>query len=95
MSSKLLMMMLVEEMESMHPRKVHSMELKPRSLPTELPTMNMMANSVRAVMAPVAPTFFSFLMLNSRPRPNIRKTIPMSLQTWMSSVPVMAGNQGK
>ena len=94
-SSKLLIMMLVEEMESMHPRNVHSMEPKPNSLPTEVPMRNMMANSVKAVMAPVAPTFFSFLMLNSRPRPNIRKTIPMSLHTWIFSVSVMAGNQGK
>ena len=95
MSSKLLMMMLVEEMESMQPRKVHSMEEKPRIFPTELPMRNMMASSVRAVMAPVAPTFFSFLMLNSRPRPNMRKTMPMSLQTVRSALSVMAGNQGK
>ena len=89
------MMMDVDEMESMQPRKVHSMDPRPRILPTVLPTTNMMASSVRAVMAPVAPTFFSFLMLNSKPRPNIRKTMPMSLHTWMLSASVMAGNQGK
>ena len=94
-SSKLLMMMLVDEMESMQPRKVHSMAEKPRILPTELPMRNMMASSVSAVMAPVAPTFFSFLMLNSRPKPNIRKTMPISLHTVRLALSVMAGNQGK
>ena len=94
-SSNDLMMMVVDEMESMQPRKIQSMLPQPSRCPTMFPMRNMMASSVRAVMAPVAPTFFNFLTLNSRPRANIRNTMPMSLQTCRLVESVMAGNQGK
>ena len=80
-SSKLLMIIVVEEMLSIHPRKMQSIDCHPSACPTKLPIKNISRSSVRAVMAPVAPTFFSFLMLNSSPKANIRKTIPMSLHT--------------
>ena len=94
-SSKLLTMMAVDEMLSMQPRKTHDMSLKPSMWPTALPMRNMMASSVKAVMAPVAPTFFSFLMLNSRPKANIRNTMPMSLHTCTLVGSVTTGNHLK
>ena len=94
-SSNDLMMMVVDEMDSIHPRKMQLMSLMPKIWPIVLPITNMIANSVNAVTAPVAPTFFSFLMLNSNPKANIKKTIPMSLQTWMLVSSLMAGNHGK
>ena len=85
------MMMLVDEMESMQPRKIHSIEPNPSNLPTELPMRNMMTSSVNAVIAPVAPTFFNFLILNSNPRPNIRKMTPRSAHVEISSCATTVG----
>ena len=94
-SSKDLMMMVVDEMESMQPRKMQSIVPMPSRCPTVLPATNMIASSVNAVMAPVEPTRFNFLMLNSSPKANIRNTMPMSLHTCTLSSSVMAGNHGK
>ena len=94
-SSNDLIMIDVEEMESIQPRKTHSIEPHPSSRPTLDPIKNMIASSVSAVMAPVEPTFFNFLRLNSRPKANIRKTMPMSLHTWTLATSSTAGNQGK
>ena len=94
-SSNDLMIIVVDEMESMQPRKMLSMFPMPSRCPTVLPATNMMASSVNAVMAPVDPTFFSFLMLNSSPRANMRNTMPMSLHTCTLLSSVMAGNHGK
>ena len=94
-SSKLLMMIAVDEMLSMQPRKMHDMLLKPSAWPTTLPTTNITASSVSAVIAPVPPTFLSFLMLNSRPRANIRNTMPMSLHTCTLEGSLMTGNHLK
>ena len=94
-SSKLLMIMAVDEMLSMQPKKTQSILLKPSMWPTTLPMRNMMNSSVRAVMAPVPPTFLSFLMLNSRPRANIRNTMPMSLHTRTLVASPTTGNHGK
>ena len=94
-SSNDLMIIVVEEIESMQPRKILSMLPMPSRCPTVLPMTNIITSSVKAVMAPVAPTRFSFLMLNSKPRANIRNTMPMSLHTWTLESSVMAGNQGK
>ena len=94
-SSNDLIMIDVDEMESIHPRKTQSIDCHPIRRPTLEPMRNIMASSVNAVIAPVAPTFFNFLMLNSNPKANIRKTIPMSLHTWTSVASLTAGNQGK
>ena len=94
-SSNDLMIIVVDEMESMQPKKMQLMSPIPSTWPTVLPITNITASSVRAVTAPVAPTFFSFLMLNSKPKANIRKTMPISLQTCMFVSSLMAGNQGK
>ena len=94
-SSNDLMMMVVDDMESMQPRNMQFIELQPSRCPTMSPMVNISSSSVNAVIAPVPPTFFSFLMLNSRPRANMRNTMPMSLHTWILASSVMAGNHGK
>ena len=94
-SSKLLMMMAVDEMLSMQPRKMQSILLNPSRWPTVFPIRNMMKSSVRAVMAPVPPTFFNVFRLNSKPKANIRNTMPMSLHTCTLEASPTTGNQGK
>ena len=78
-SSNALTMMLVDEIESMHPRKMQSIRCHPKSFPTKKPVVNMMMSSVSTMIAPGPPTFFSFLKENSRPMANRRNTIPISL----------------
>ena len=78
-SSKALTMMLVDEMESMHPKKMQFILCHPKSLPTMKPVQNMIISSVRTMIAPGPPTFFSFLNENSSPIANRRNTMPISL----------------
>ena len=78
-SSKALTMMLVEEMESIHPRKMQFILCQPNIFPTRKPVVNIMMSSVSTIMAPGPPTFFSFLNENSRPIANRRNTMPISL----------------
>ena len=80
------MMMVVELMESMPPRKMASMWPHPRASPVRYPTLSMPATTVVAVMTAPAPTLISFLKLNSRPRQNIRTMMPISLQVSMEAV---------
>ena len=85
----------VDDIESIQPRNMQSIDCHPSRRPTLEPSKNIIASSVSAVMAPVAPTFFNFLMLNSKPKANIRNTIPMSLHTCTSVASFTAGNHGK
>ena len=94
-SSKALAMMVVDDMESMAPRKMLSICDQPITLPSKKPMMHMEISSVSAVMPTVPACFLSFLKLNSRPMANSKKTIPISLQTSTLSWSLMTGNQGK
>ena len=94
-SSNDLIIIVVDEIESMQPRNTQSIVPMPSRCPTVLPATNITASSVSAVMAPVAPTRFNFLTLNSRPKANIKNTIPMSLHTCTLLSSVTAGNHGK
>ena len=77
-SSKALMMMVVEDIESIPPRKIRSIWVQPIAPPISMPVTNIPANMVPAVIRALLPTFRSFLKLNSRPRANSRKIIPIS-----------------
>ena len=85
-SENALMMMVVELMESMPPRKMESMFPQPSASPVRYPRVSMPATTVVAVMIAPAPTLISFLKLNSRPRQNISTMMPISLQVSMDAV---------
>ena len=72
------MMTVVELMERRPPRKRLSIMVQPRALPAIMPTRNMPMHMVPAVMRALLPTLSSFLKLNSRPRANSRKMMPIS-----------------
>ena len=95
MSSKALAIIVVEEIESMAPRKMLSIWLHPKALPSKKPTTHMVTNSVSAVMPTVPPTFFNFLKLNSKPMPNSMNTIPISLHVSTLVWSLMTGNHSK
>ena len=94
-SSKALTIMLVDDMESIHPRKMQFIRCQPKSLPTKKPDVNIIMSSVSTMMAPGPPTFFSFLKENSRPIANRRNTIPISLHVETLEVSLMTGKYVK
>ena len=85
-SSKALMMMVVDDMDSMPPRKILSMVPQPMSCPTAKPMASMPPTSTSAVMMAVPPTLASLWRLNSRPRQNIRMMMPISLHVATASL---------
>ena len=94
-SSKALAIIVVEEIESIAPRKMLSIWLQPKVLPSKKPTTHIVTNSVSAVMPTVPPTFFNFLKLNSKPMPNSINTIPISLHVSTLVWSCMTGNHSK
>jgi hypothetical protein len=79
-SLKDLMIMVVEEMDRIPPRKILSMVAQPSILPVKYPAASMNITSKTAVTEAGAPTFISFLKLNSNPRLNRRNITPISAQ---------------
>ena len=77
-SSKALIMMVVDDIESIPPRKMRSIWLQPIAPPTIIPVTNIPTKMVPAVMRALLPTLSSFLKLNSRPSANSRKIMPIS-----------------
>ena len=94
-SSNALAIMVVDEIESMAPRKMQSICDQPSNLPSRKPTRHIVTNSVKAVMPTVPPTFFSFLKLNSKPIPKSMNTIPISLQVSTLVWSLITGNHSK
>ena len=94
-SSKAFAMMVVDDIESMAPRKMLSIWPQPITLPSKKPMTHIETNSVKAVIPTVPACFFSFLKLNSNPMAKSRNTIPISLHTSTLSWSLMTGNQGK
>ena len=82
-SSKALMMIVVELIESMPPRKTESIMPQPRACPTRYPTASIPRTSVSAVTMAVVPTEASLCRLNSSPSENISTMMPISLQVSM------------
>ena len=71
-------MMVVEDMDSSPPRKMPSMVVQPINWATMMPRMNMPTLLTIAMVMAALPTLTSFLKLNSSPRANRRKMIPIS-----------------
>ena len=93
-SSKALMMMVVDDMDSMPPRKMLSMVPQPISCPTAKPIASMPPTSTSAVMMAVPPTLASLWRLNSSPRQNIRMMMPISLHVDTASMSASEKNNG-
>jgi hypothetical protein len=77
------MMMVVDEMQMIPPRKMLSIVLQPSSWPRKKPAVAINVCSVSAVTPAVPPTATSFLKLNSSPKLNRRKITPISLHVVM------------
>ena len=92
-SSKALMIIVVDEMANMPPKKRLEKYDHPSAVPHSMPAAIMSAISVTAVMTAALPTLSSRTMLNSRPRPNIRKITPISDHVEMPSESATLGNQ--
>ena len=90
-SSKALIIMEVEDMLSIPPRKMDVTQVQPKSLPTRIPTLNITITSVNTVMNPAPPTFFIFFRLNSRPNPKRRNITPIFPQNSTLSTLLMVG----
>ena len=94
-SSKALIMMVVDDMASIPPKKILSITLHPIRYPEKKPTQNMMTISATEAMMAVAPTLKSFRKLNSRPRANSKKMIPISDHSCTEFCSMMVGNRLK
>ena len=84
-------MMVVDDIESMPPRKRLLMVLKCMSRPTTKPTPIMPVTIIRAVTTAEPPERTSFLKLNSRPSEKRSTTMPISAQKSMFSAVVTDG----
>ena len=85
-SSKALKIIVVDDIESIAPRKIQFIRSNPIAVPTKYPVVIIPINTVIAPTIAVPPTFISFLMLKSRPRLNSRKMTPISPQVLMLTV---------
>ena len=79
-SSKARMMMVVELIERIPPRKRLSIMAQPRARPVRNPAPIIKDTVTMVVTTAVPPTFINLRKLNSRPRLNSRKITPISLQ---------------
>ena len=86
---------MVDDIDSIPPRKMQSIFPHPRRLPTPVPISIIALITVRAITNALPPTFAIFLKLNSSPRPNIRNTTPIFAHTWMSSISTTVGRYTK
>ncbi len=77
---------IVEDIERRPARNMLSSIVQPSACPVAKPITKTPRNFVNAVTIALDPTFISFLKLNSRPRPNIMKIIPISDHCWTVSV---------
>ena len=93
-SSKALMMMVVDDMDSIPPKNTLSIVPQPMSCPTAKPKASIPPTSTSAVMIAVPPTLASLWRLNSRPRQNIRMMMPISLQVDTASMSAREKNSG-
>ena len=90
-SSKAFMIIVVDDIDNIPPRKMEFIVDHPSRCPIKYPTISIVITSVIAVIKAVDPTFISFLKLNSSPRANNRKTTPISAQRLMFSTSTTVG----
>ena len=82
---------IVEDIGSIPPRNMLSILVHPRACPITNPMVNIPSSLQADVMMAVLPDFTSFLKLNSNPKPNIIKMIPISDHWWTLSMLEMPG----
>ena len=85
-SSNALIIIDVDDMESIPPKKREALLRSPRIFPRINPTLNIISASKKTVVKPAPPTFFSLRKLNSRPSPKSRKTTPIFPQNSTLSI---------
>ncbi len=95
MSLKALIIMVVEDIDSIPPKNRLLMLLKSRRCPTAKPAHIIPLTIIRAVTIAEPPEFTSFLKLNSNPRENRRTTMPICAQKSMFSSVVTDGRYSK
>ena len=95
MSVNALMMMVVDDIDSMPPRKRQLIWLKCSRCPTAKPMPIMPMTIVSAVTTADPPELSSLRKLNSRPRENSRTTMPICAQKSMFSSVVTEGRYVK
>ena len=91
MSSKALKIIVVDDMDSIPPRKRLFMCPQPSASPAEYPNIIIAPTIVRALIMAVPPTFISFLKLKSSPKANRRKITPISAHIWIFAESVTIG----
>ena len=94
-SVKALIMIVVDDMEIMPPRKMLLTRPYPRNLPTTKPRLIMPSTMMRAVMIADPPTSISFLKLNSNPSENSRTMMPICAQNSIFASTATDGNKAK
>ena len=92
-SVRALRMMVVEDMETMPPRKMQLMASKCRSLPTPNPAKDIPTMMTSAGMTASLPARTSLRKLNSRPRVNMSTIMPSSAQKSMLASVTTDGSQ--
>ncbi len=95
MSVKALMIIVVDDMESIPPRKSELIIVKPSSLPMAKPVAIMPSTIISAVTTAEPPVLTSFLKLNSSPSEKRSTTIPICAQNSMLASVVTDGRAVK
>ena len=90
-SVSVLRIIVVEDMDIMPPRKMQLMVFRCSKQPTPKPAKVIPVMMMSAVTIAEEPALTSFLKLNSRPRVNMRTTMPRSAQKLMFSPLVIEG----
>ena len=90
-SSKALMIIVVDDMDNIPPRKMEFIVPHPNNCPTRKPMSNILTTSVVAVIKAVEPTFMSFLKLNSSPSAKSKKITPISAHILIFSISPTVG----
>ncbi len=95
MSVNALMMMVVDDIESIPPRKRLLILLKSSKWPMANPAHIIPVTIISAVTTAEPPEFMSFLKLNSRPSENSSTTMPIWAQKSMLASVVTEGRYSK
>ena len=95
MSVNALMIIVVDDIDSIPPRKRQSIKLIPRKCPTAIPLSIMPVIIIITVDIALPPTFISLRKLNSTPSENSNMTIPICAQNSMLAAVVTEGRGSK
>ena len=90
-----LMIIVVDDIDSIAPRNRESMNANPSKCPTASPMPIMHTTIIRAVTTAEPPTLSSFLKLNSSPSENSSATMPICAQKSMLASLAIVGKKLK